>query len=319
MVSLGKIDLNLFLVLEAIFNEGSITRASRTLNLTQPAVSHALARLRDLLGDPLFIREGNRMIPTPLTLQLIGPVKSALRNIGTALGQLDGFDPSTSRRHFRIGLRHTVEPAVLPALARQIHDEAPGVEVSSLSHDRDQLRGAFASGEIDVAIDIQMAPVPDIRFRRLYGGKLVVAVRAGHPILRGLPRETLHLSLHETLHEIWGIEAYLRCGHVSASSRRSAVGYEDHLLQEIGRQRRISVRCQNQWTACRLAASSDLLFTLPERFAESLSPPFGNVILPFPLPVPDLYLYLYWHARTGDDPAIRWLRDKIVGLYGEET
>ncbi|HEY4203937.1 MAG TPA: LysR family transcriptional regulator [Xanthobacteraceae bacterium] len=303
MVSLGKIDLNLFVVLEAIFNEGSITRASRTLNLTQPAVSHALARLRDLLNDPLFTREGNRMIPTPLTRQLIGPVTGALRAMSGALAQLDGFDPATSRKHFRIGVRHTVEPAVLPALAGQIHDEAPGVEVSTLNHDRDQLRSAFASGEVDVVIDIQIPPVPDIRFRRLYGGKLVVALRKDHPALQ----------------DAWDLGAYLRCDHISASSRRSAVGYEDHVLQEIGRQRRIGIRCQNQWTACRLAAASDLIFTLPERFVEAYSAPSGNVILPFPLPLPTFYLYLYWHARTEDDPATRWLRDKIIGLYGEEA
>lgn len=303
MVSLGKIDLNLFLVLEAIFNEGGITRASKTLNLTQPAVSHALARLRDLLDDPLFTREGSRMVPTPLTLQLIGPVSAALRSMSGALAQLDGFDPATSRKHFRIGMRHTVEPAVLPALAKQIHGEAPGVEVSTLNHGRDQLRSAFSSGEIDVVIDIRIPPVPDIRFRRLYGGKLVVAIRKDHPVLR----------------EPWNLDAYLRCDHISASSRRAAVGYEDHVLQEAGRQRRISVRCQNQWTACRLAAASDLIFTMPERFAESSSAPFGNVILPFPLPLPSFYLYLYWHARTEADPATRWLREKIVGLYGEEA
>jgi DNA-binding transcriptional LysR family regulator len=303
MVSLGKIDLNLFVVLEAIFNEGSITRASKTLNLTQPAVSHALARLRDILSDPLFTREGNRMIPTPLTRQLIGPVTGALRDMSGALSQLDGFDPATSRKHFRIGVRHTVEPAVLPALARQIHDEAPGVEISTVNHDRDQLRSAFASGEVDVVIDIRIPPVPDIRLRCLYGGKLVVAARKDHPVL----------------HEAWDLETYLQCDHISASSRRSAVGYEDHVLREIGRQRHISVRCQNQWTACRLAAASDLIFTLQERFVEAYSAPFGNSILPFPLPLPSFYLYLYWHTRTENDPATQWLRNKIIGLFGEEA
>ena len=177
MNSLGKIDLNLFVVLEAIFTEGNITQASKSLNLTQPAVSHALARLRHLLNDPLFVRDGHKMVPTSLTRQLIGPVRAGLREMTGVLSQLDDFDPGTSRRHFRIGLRHTIESTIFPALATLICDEAPGVEVSTHHHDRENIQSALAAGEFDVVIDILVSSAPDTPLRRLYCGKLVVTVR----------------------------------------------------------------------------------------------------------------------------------------------
>lgn len=302
MSSLGRVDLNLFVVLEAIFTEGSITQASKSLNLTQPAVSHALARLRHLLNDPLFVREGHKMVPTSLTRQLIGPVRAGLREMTGALSQLDDFDPRTSRKHFRIGLRHTIESTVLPALAVLICGEAPGVEISTHHHDRENIQSALAAGECDVIIDILVSPAPDVPLRRLYGGKLVVTARKDHPFLR----------------RPWGLEPYLDHDHVLASSRKSALGYEDHALQEVGRQRRIRVRCQDQWTASRLVAASDMLFTLPERFAEAVGRPLGNQILPFPLDVPSFHLFLYWHANAEHDPANRWLRQQITQLYGAE-
>jgi DNA-binding transcriptional LysR family regulator len=303
MSSLSRIDLNLFVVLEAIFTEGSITQASKSLNLTQPAVSHALARLRQLLNDPLFIREGHRMVPTSLTRQLIGPVRAGLREMTGALSQLDDFDPKTSRKHFRIGLRHTIESTVFPALAILACGEAPGIEISTHHHDRENIQSALAAGEFDAIIDAPVSPSPAVPLRRLYGGKLVVTARKDHPLL-GQP---------------WGLEAYLDHDHILASSRKSALGYEDHALQEVGRQRRIRVRCQGQWTASRLVASSDMLFTLPERFAEAVGRPLGNQILPFPLDVRPVHLFLYWHASAEHDPANRWLRERITNLYGAEA
>lgn len=192
-------------------------------------------------------------------------------------------------------MRHTVEPTMLPAPAKQIYDETPSVEMSAELRSG-QLRSVFASIRIDVAINVRFPSALDIRVRRLHRGKPVVAVHKDHLILR----------------DPWTLDAYLTCGHASASSRRAAVSYVDHIVQETGRQRCISMHCRNQWTGCRLAAASDLIFTVPERFVKSSNAPVGSVIMPFPLP--NLYLYLHWHTRTEADPATRWLRDKIVVL-----
>jgi DNA-binding transcriptional LysR family regulator len=295
VVNVSRVDLNLFVVLDAIYTEGGITRASERLNLTQPAISHALARLRELVDDPLFVREGHAMVPTPAAHALIGPVRRALKEIEGSLNQLKQFDPGTSTRAFRIGMRHIVESATLPALAQRLRAHAPQVQIASAHHDRDALHGALATGELDAVIDVLLPRVQHVSYQQLAGGGMVVAVRAGHPHVGG----TLDLA------------TYLEMEHVMTSSRRSGPGLEDLALQRLGHERRVAVRCQHHWTACQLVACSDLLLTMPERYAGSANAALGNRLLPFPLATPANDLYLYWHANADAEPGNRWLREQI--------
>jgi DNA-binding transcriptional LysR family regulator len=295
VVNVSRVDLNLFVVLDAIYTEGGITRASERLNLTQPAISHALARLRELVDDPLFVREGHAMVPTPAAHALIGPVRRALKEIEGSLNQLKQFEPATSTRAFRIGMRHIVESAALPALVQRVRAQAPHVQIVSAHHDRDALHGALATGELDAVIDVLLPRVQHVSYQLLAGGRMVVAVRAGHPRVG----DTLDLA------------TYLEMEHVMTSSRRSGPGLEDLALQRLGRERRVAVRCQHHWTACQLVASSDLLLTMPERYAGIANAALGNRLLPFPLATPANDLYLYWHANADAEPGNRWLREQI--------
>lgn len=295
VVNVSRVDLNLFVVLDAIYTEGGITRASERLNLTQPAISHALARLRELVGDPLFVREGHTMMPTAAAHALIGPVRRALKEIEGSLNQLQHFDPATSTRSFRIGMRHVVESATLPELALRVRAQAPHVSLAAVHHDRDALHGALATGELDAAIDVLLPRVPQVSYERLAGGKMVVAVRADHPRVR----DTLDLA------------TYLALDHVMTSSRRSGPGLEDLALQRLGHERRVVVRCQHHWTACQLVASSDLLLTMPERYAGTANAVLGNRLLPFPVAAAANDLYLYWHANADAEPGNRWLREQM--------
>ena len=299
VVNVSRVDLNLFVVLDAIYTEGGITRASERLNLTQPAISHALSRLREVVGDPLFVREGHAMAPTPAAHALIGPVRRALREIEGSLNQLKRFDPATSTRAFRIGMRHIVESSALPGLARRIRCQAPHVRLAAVHHDRDALHGALATGELDAVIDVLLPRVPQVSYERLAGGNMVVAMRAGHPRLA----DTLDLA------------TYLELEHVMASSRRAGPGLEDLALERLGHERRVVVRCQHHWTACQVVAGSDLLLTLPARYAGRANAALGNRLFPFPLDAPANDLYLYWHANLEDEPGNHWLREQIrVGL-----
>jgi DNA-binding transcriptional LysR family regulator len=202
----------LFVVLDAIYTEGGITRASERLALTQPAISHALARLRELVGDPLFVREGHAMMPTAAAHTLIGPVRRALKEIEGSLNQLQAFDPATSTRAFRIGMRHIVESAALPDLAMRVRAAAPQVQLAAVHHDRDALHGALATGELDAVVDVLLPRVPHVSYQRLAGGKMVVAVRAGHPAVGA--------SLD--------LPTYLALDHVMASSRPQRAGPGRH-------------------------------------------------------------------------------------------
>jgi DNA-binding transcriptional LysR family regulator len=300
MINISRFDLNLLVVLNAIYTEGGITRASESLHLTQPAISHALARLRDLLDDPVFVREGQTMVPTPLTRNIIEPVRRALREIEASLNQLQHFDPKRSTRKFKLGVRHVLESMTMPKLAARLRVTAPGTELIAVNHDRNRLHRDLASGDVDVAIDIQLPRLVDVASARLFETKLAVAVREGHPIVR----------------DRIDLETYLTLDHVSVSSRRAGPAGEDLTLARLGHARRVVARCHHPLTALRMIARSDMIATLhtaeEEEFSWALS---GIRLLPSPVELPGVTVYAYWGATTQNDESVRWLRDAIIGCF----
>jgi DNA-binding transcriptional LysR family regulator len=299
MANISRVDLNLLVVFEAIYAQGSITRASETLHLTQPALSHALARLRELIGDPLFVRSGNRMVATALAEEIIAPVRRALSEIDGTLRQLHKFDPARSAREFRIGFRHVVETATLPSLAARARARAPEVKISSVPYERDNLHGELASGALDLAVDVLLARVEGVRHELLMSGRMVVVARQDHPRVQG----AIDLA------------TYLDLDHVLATSRRFGPGVEDLALHRLGHQRRVKLRCQHFSTACEIVARTDLVLTMHERHAQALNAPLANRILALPFEAPMHELYLYWHASADKDPGNQWLREQVVAVY----
>ena len=299
MKNISRIDLNLFVVFDAIYTEASITRASEALALSQPAVSHALARLRTLLDDPLFVRSGHSMQPTPVARELIGPVRRAIGEIDGSLRQLSAFDPGTSQREFTIGMRSIVESTAIPDLMQQISGSAPGVQVSAVHHSRTDFQSDLTSGALAAVVDVLLPLTHDIHNLRLTGGAMVVVARKDHPVVQG------SISL----------QTYLAQEHVLASSRKTGPGIEDMELSRLGYQRRIKLRCQHYWTACKVVSTSDLLFTMPERYARASNGPLGNQLIPFPIEISAHDIFLYWHASAEHDPANRWLRDNIIATF----
>lgn len=292
---LSQIDLNLFIVFDAIYREGGITLASKRLHLSQSAVSHALARLRELVSDPLFERRGNDMVPTALARTLASTVASSLGELETVLHRLGHFDPATSRRRFTIALRAPQELQVLPRLVAEVARAAPLVELAAVRIDRRSVEEELASGEIDVALDVALPVGPEVRRERLSGEPLVVLARREHP------------AVHETL----DLATYLALEHVLVTGRRRGGGYEDMALGRLGVTRRIRVRCQQHAAACEVVSRSDLLATMPRRHAQQVNRRTKNQVLPFPAKIPPMELYLYWHANAADDPAGQWLRALI--------
>ncbi len=295
MVHVSRIDLNLFAVFDAIYSEGGVTRAAAKLNLTQPAISHALGRLRDMFGDPLFQRQGQRLVPTTVARNIIEPVRRALRSLEATLHETSHFDPASTVRHFTIGMRDILEATVLPQLVARI-SASPGIALSSHRFDRRALESGLAAGTIDVAMDI-LLPVSDaVRRLEIEADRLVVMARHDHPEVG----ETLDLA------------TYLDQDHVHVTSRRRGPGIEDVELARRGLKRRTRLRCQHYFAACRVVAESDLLLTMPERYARVLNRHFGNQILPLPLENQSMNLFLYWHETVDTDPANRWLRTQML-------
>jgi DNA-binding transcriptional LysR family regulator len=301
-MDIRKLDLNLLVVLEAIHAEGSLTRAAQRLSLSQPALSHALARLREALDDPLFLRQGKRMVPTPRTQRLMGPLHEALGLIGEAVQEGARFDPASARQEFRLGLRDVFEATTLPALLADLAREAPGIRLASVRADRRELEADLADGRLDVALDVllPLSPEGDIRRAPLSHDRLMVVARKGHPAIR---RGKLSL------------EDYLAAGHLLVSSRRRGPGFEDQELARLGHERSIVLRCQHFFAACRVVEGTDALLTMPAQYAAVANAGLANVLLEMPVALPPMDVYLYWHESRENDPANRWLRGKVASLF----
>jgi DNA-binding transcriptional LysR family regulator len=300
-IHLSRIDLNLFVVFDAIYTEGGITHAARRLSLTQPAISHALGRLRELFDDPLFMRQGKGMIPTPLARVMIDPVRQSLQGFEATLKRVDRFDPTTAHKHFTVGMRDVRELTVLPNLLRTVTRAAPFVDIAVVRAERKQLEAELATGTLDAAIDVRLALSDEVRRKLINAERLVVIARPGHP----------------TVGSRLDLDTYLSQDHILVSSRRRGFGVEDYELSRHGFKRRIRLRCQHYFAACRVVSETDLLLTMAERYARIVNRLFRNRIVPFPLDVPDYDAYLYWHANAEGDPANQWLRKQLMSAFRE--
>jgi DNA-binding transcriptional LysR family regulator len=298
---LAKIDLNLFVVFDTVYAEGGITRASQRLNLSQPAISHALGRLRRMFGDPLFTRRGHVMVPTPLARQIIEPIRQSLQRLEVTLSKVDRFDPSSAAKRFTVGMRDVLEQAALPILMRHIARAAPRVDISIVRAERRELESELTAGTLDAAIDVLLPLPEEIRRQRLGREWLTVVARRRHPKVRtGLTLDT-----------------YLAQEHILVSSRRRGLSAEDFELGRHNLRRRVRLRCQNYFAACHVVSETDLILTMPQRYARIINAQFRNELLPFPLKVPVFDTYLYWHANADADPANEWLRGQLVASLRE--
>ncbi|QCI66581.1 LysR family transcriptional regulator [Phreatobacter stygius] len=300
---LSRVDLNLFVVFDTIYAEGGITRASQRLNLSQPAISHALGRLRQMFDDPLFTRHGHVMTPTPLARRMIEPIRQSLQQLELTLNKVDRFDPAGATKRFTIGIRDVLESVVLPNFMRGIARDAPHIDISIVRAERRELESELSAGTLDVAIDILLPLADEIRRRRVSAEGLAVVARRQHRHVRpGLD-----------------LDSYLAQEHIVVSARRRGQTAEDFELGRHNLGRRVRLRCQNYFAACHVVSETDLILTMPERYAGIINAQFKNQLLPFPLEVSVVDIYLYWHANADADPANAWLRQQLLAALQEGT
>lgn len=300
-MDISRLDLNLLVVFLTIYREGTLTRAAALLHLSQPALSHALGRLRQQFDDPLFIRRGNRLVATARAEQLALPIREALRVLELGLAGPPVFDPAATEREFRLGLRDVLEATALPGLLRELTQVAPRVSINSTRVERRELDLELANGRLDMAVDVLLPLDSDIHRRPISQDRLVVVASREHP---GIRQGKLDMK------------TYMASGHVLVSSRRRGPGLEDAELARSGLERRIVLRCQHYFAACRVVEGSSLLLTMPEQYARMANAGYDTVLYPTPFNSPNLDVYLYWHKSRDDDPANRWLRETIAGLFG---
>lgn len=297
-----KIDLNLFVVFEAIYCEGNITKAASALNLSQPAVSHSLSKLRDYFDDALFVRQGNEMRPTPVANNVVADVREALQQLQVCLAQSKQFEPQTSRKNYTISLHGALEASYLPPLMQKIKSEAPLVNIqSSRRVNRNELENKLASGDIDLAIDTLLPVSNNILHTQIEKNKLVVVARKDHPAIK----TAIDLPL------------YLAQDHVLVSSRSVGTSVEDFELARLGLQRKIGLRCQHTFSACSVISGNNMLLTTTETTAKMYAKLLNLVIYPLPVDLPEIDVHLYWHNNLDLEPANKWLRNKIIQTTSE--
>jgi len=289
------IDLNLFVVFDAIYSEGGVSRACFRLNLTQPAVSHALSRLRAMFSDPLFVRRHHVMTPTPLARQIITTVRQALNGLETTLTHTNRFDPAKTPKRFLIGLRNNLEAPILGALVNRIAAVAPLVEIATVRCERNNLERELAAGTLDLAIDTLLPLSAEVRRTQILTERIAVFARRDHPELGArLDKKT-----------------YLRLEHVCVTSRRSGLSFEDFQFQRLGIHRIVRLQCQNFTTACHVVSRSNMLLTASDSAASVLDQPGLLRQFPCPFPISPHINYMYWHATAEDDTPNQWLREQL--------
>ena len=300
-MNLNKVDLNLFVVFDAIYTEANLTRAGQIIGITQPAVSNALARLRESFNDPLFVRTAQGMVPTPMAQNIINPVRSALALLRVSVQESRTFNPLQANKTFRISMTDLTEAVVLPPLFQRLRKQAPSVVVESLLSHRRETTSDLAAGRLDFAIDAPLNTDPQVRHVKLMEDRYVCAMRPAHP-LAGQPS----ISLDE----------YLGLTHIHISTRRTGLGQVDLALGKMGLQRKITLRSQHYLMASNVLQHTDMVMTVPERFARRHALHF--VALPLN-ELPNVETHLYWHESTEQDPANRWMRELLIELCEQQV
>jgi DNA-binding transcriptional LysR family regulator len=299
-MNLNKVDLNLFVVFDAIYTEANLTRAGQIVGITQPAVSNALARLRETFNDPLFVRTAQGMVPTPMAQNIIGPVRSALQQLRISVQESRVFNPAQANKVFRISMTDLTEALVLPSLFQRLRRLAPNVKIESMLARRRETTKELAAGRLDFAVDAPLNIDPQVRHVKLMEDRYICAMRQGHP----LAKEKITL------------DEYLGLTHIHISTRRNGLGHVDLALGRLGLQRTIALRSQHYLMASTVLETTDMVITVPERFA------CRNGLHYVELPIKDmqtLETHLYWHESTDQDPANRWMREQIIEIAQQSS
>jgi DNA-binding transcriptional LysR family regulator len=307
-MSFHNLDLNLLRVFDAIFQARSVTIAASNLHLTQPAVSNQLNRLREVLGDPLFVRTNDGMAPTPRAESIAGPIRQALGELRCVIEQQLGFEPATSDRTFRIFTSDVGQMVLLPRLLDFLSREAPSVNVHTVQVPSSRMRGvALESGEVDLAVGYFEEFENSMHCQVLFEEHYVGMVRKGHP----------------TIGKTISFEQFLQTPqlvyHPSGGGHGSQESVVDKAFLAAGVERRVAVRVAHAMGVTSMVSNSNLLVIVPSRLANACTEFIDVTLLELPIEVPGFSIAQYWHDRFHADPGNRWLRGLFARLYGGQT
>jgi len=295
MQYLRDVDLNLLVLLDALLREESVTRAAERVSMSPPAMSRALGRLREQLGDPLLVRAGRELVPTPRARELAPEVRSLVEAVERVMRPQESPALASLERRFRIRATDHVLAVLGPGVDRAVAEQAPGVALDyspNLPSDPDDLR----EGRVDLAIGVYHRAAPELRRTTLFHDRFVCVVRADHPRVKRKP----------------SLERFAAMEHVLVAPRFQPGSVVDHALAERGLERRVARVVPYFLAALHLVAGSDYVLTVSERLARAEAERFGLRVVGSPLPLERYPIHALWHPRLDADGAHRWLRQVLV-------
>ncbi|WP_439820829.1 LysR family transcriptional regulator [Pseudomonas sp. HLG18] len=293
MNDLRRIDLNLLVILDALLGEQHVTRAAERLHLSQPAVSHALARLRDLLGDPLLVRAGSGLVPTARALELAAPLADTLAQVQSLLAP-NTFDPASARRTFRLAMSDYGAAIILPGLIRTLRTEAPGIDLQISHASREGMVEGLLNGDIDLAAGVLPELPGDLRSTPLFEERYVCL----------LDRQSLPAG------GVLDLPTYLSRPHVLLEMRGSGTPEIERTLTALRERRRVAVSLPHWSVAPQFISGTDLILTVASRALNEVDDE-SLIVVPPPFEIAPFTFVSAWHKRRGGDQALNWLNRRI--------
>ena len=309
LTTLRTLDLNLLKVFDVVMAERSLTRAAHLLSITQPAVSNAVRRLRDALGDELLVRKGRTLEPTSRAEELWPAVRDVLQRLQNALAP-NVFEPATATTTFVLTMADATAAELMPPLVGRITVQAPDISLRVVPLTTRDPRRLLDEGHADLAIGNFPAVMADLTARaqageaisflhhRLFQGEYVCVMRRGHPLAKG------PLTL----------KRYCEARHMLVSFSGRAYGFIDEALSTMGRSRRVVLTVNQFFTAGKIVAHSDLLAVLPRHFVNVTGFADQLVLRELPFAPPAIQVDALWHQRQNSSSAHTWLRAQVVSL-----
>jgi DNA-binding transcriptional LysR family regulator len=301
MSNLRSLDLNLLTVFEAIYEHGTVRGAAGRLMLSKSATSHALSRLREEWRDELFVRAGPGLSPTPVATAMYPAIKQALETVRASLGEVAGFDPSRSRRRFRISIPHPMGPFYALHLLEAAAATAPGIELTfnTVSRPAD-LEDELRNGGVELAVDWVPAELDPFINTKLFDDRLMLITRTNHPITHAGVR----------------MEDLRQAKFVAPHRRRPTEELPQALNEFYKAGFKEAVRVSELLEIPTVVANTELLGVFPSSMGFFMAKQLGIVVLPLPFELPALPIFMIWHESRRNDAAHRWLRELVVAGVG---
>lgn len=293
-MNMRDIDLNLLVIFEAVYSTGNISRAASQLDMSQPAISNALRRLRDQMDDPLFVRKGNGVEPTPRANELAEPIIETINTLKAALSPTDEFHPHRSTRVFRILMADPLEPVLLPPLLRKL-DGSAGVSIELVPPQMGQVENLLTEDAIDLAVFLPVQQSKSLLIEPLGTLEVVLIARQQHPHVGKMPLPQLMQT----------------CGFAALNLSPSKLKNSEKITVQQRFKKRDVIVVPRVSAIPQLVAETDLLAFIPRVYADRVAARYDLQLVEVPMSIGDQPIHMTWHRRNAEDQGLRWLRNEI--------